>query len=88
VAVGGDWMLGYRLFQPLMVLSASLVPFAGRFPAAAFPSKRAALAALVAFFCPLRSLPASAIPTSPSRPPYPRLRGRPDRPVDAGEPAE
>ena len=27
VAVGGDWMLGYRLFQPLTVLGASLVPF-------------------------------------------------------------
>jgi hypothetical protein len=27
VAVGGDWMLGYRLFHPLMALSASLLPF-------------------------------------------------------------
>jgi hypothetical protein len=54
VAVGGDWMLGYRLFQPLIVLSASLVPFAlagipgwARFPR----RRRAALAALVACFC-------------------------------------
>jgi arabinofuranosyltransferase len=53
VAVGGDWMLGYRLFHPLIVLCSSLVPFvlaglAGWLPA---PRRRAALAALVAGFC-------------------------------------
>jgi hypothetical protein len=54
VAVGGDWMLGYRLFHPLIVLSAGLVPFA----LAGLPRwessprrRRAAAAALVAFFC-------------------------------------
>jgi len=54
VAVGGDWMLGYRLFQPLIVLGASLVPFA----LAGIPEwtrsprrSRAVVAALVAIFC-------------------------------------
>jgi arabinofuranosyltransferase len=54
VAVGGDWMLGYRLFHPLIVLCASLVPFvlAGISERLASPRLRsAALAALIAFFC-------------------------------------
>jgi arabinofuranosyltransferase len=54
VAVGGDWMLGYRLFQPLIVLGASLVPYVsgGIVGRAAAPRRRsAALAALVAGFC-------------------------------------
>ena len=53
VAVGGDWMLGYRLFQPLIVLGASVVPFvlAGIPERAATPRRKsAALAALVAGF--------------------------------------
>ncbi len=54
VAVGGDWMLGYRLFHPLMVLGASLVPLvlAGipeRLPA--LRRRSAAVATLVVFFC-------------------------------------
>ena len=54
VAVGGDWMLGYRLFHPLMVMVASLAPFA--LAAAPLPwltprRRNAALAALVAIFC-------------------------------------
>ena len=54
VAVGGDWMLGYRLFHPLIVLGASLVPFvlAGIPDRLLAPRRRsAAAAALVALFC-------------------------------------
>jgi hypothetical protein len=54
VAVGGDWMLGYRLFHPLIVLGASLAPFvlAGIPTRSLAPRRRsAALAALVVLFC-------------------------------------
>lgn len=49
VAVGGDWMLGYRLFQPAIALAAALVPFAlAGLAEAAAPRARAAAAGLVA----------------------------------------
>jgi arabinofuranosyltransferase len=52
VAVGGDWMLGYRLFHPLSVLGASLTPFVlAGIPESLGPRRRrAALAGLVALF--------------------------------------
>jgi arabinofuranosyltransferase len=54
VAVGGDWMLGYRLFHPLMVLVVSLVSLALAGIPERVPSYRrrsAAVATLVALFC-------------------------------------
>jgi len=54
VAVGGDWMLGYRLFHPLIVIGAALVPFvlAGveGWTHRLMPA-RAAAAGLAAVFC-------------------------------------
>jgi hypothetical protein len=54
VAVGGDWMLGYRLFHPLIVLVVGLAPLALDGIAKRAPGlrpRRAAAAALVGIFC-------------------------------------
>ena len=69
VAVGGDWMLGYRLFHPLIVLCASLVPFvlAGNRRTAAARRRGAAGPRWSRASACSGSPAASAIRTSPSR---------------------